>query len=100
MWLAVVRDVAIVMLALESLVIGVLLAVLLLQVRKLVRLLREEIAPLLHSANETAQTVQGTTTFISETVVDPIIKVRSYTAGIWQAARTLLMLGQKAKPRL
>lgn len=99
MWLTAVRDIAIVMLALESLVIGVLLAVMLMQIRKLVRMLREEIAPLLNSANETARTVQGTTTFISETVVNPIIKARSYTTGVWQAARTLLLLGQRAKPQ-
>jgi len=99
MWLTAVRDVAIGLLALESLVIGILLAVMLMQIRKLVRLLREEIAPLLNSANETARTVQGTTTFISDTVVNPIIKARSYTAGVWQAARTLLLLGQKVKPQ-
>jgi hypothetical protein len=44
MWLAAVRDLAIVLLAVESLVIGVLLVVLLVQLRKLVQMLREEIA--------------------------------------------------------
>lgn len=95
MWLEVVRDLAIVLLALESVVIGVLLCILLLQVRKLVKLLREEIKPLLDSANETAATVQGTAGFVSANVVQPVIKVRSYAAGISQTLRTLLLLEKK-----
>ena len=61
MWLAVLRDAAIVLLAILSIVIGVLLALMLLQIRSLIRLLREEIAPMLAAANETMSTVQGTT---------------------------------------
>jgi hypothetical protein len=59
MWLAAVRDLAIVLLAVESLVIGVLLLVLLVQLRKLVQMLREEIKPMLNSANDTVNTVNG-----------------------------------------
>ena len=95
MWLEVVRDLAIVLLALESVVIGVLLCILLLQVRKLVKLLREEIKPLLDSANETAATVQGTAGFVSENVVQPVIKFKSYAAGAKQTLRTLLLLDKK-----
>jgi hypothetical protein len=97
MWLADIRDIAIVLLAIESVVIGVLLALTLLQVRKLIRLLREEIAPMLNAANETLSTVQGTTNIVSQTVVNPLIKASSYTAGVTQTLRSLFFIGRKIK---
>ena len=99
MWLADVRDAAIVLLALESVIIGVLLALTLAQIRKLVRLLREEIAPMLNSASETLETVTGTTTFVSQAVVSPLIKVTSYSAGTLQALRSLLFIGRRVRRR-
>ena len=99
MWLAAVRDAAIVLLAIESVVIGILLALMLVQIRKLVALLRDEIAPILDSANETVSTVQSTTDFVSQTVVEPLIKVRSYSAGTLQALRSLLFIGRKVRGR-
>ncbi len=95
MWLAVVRDVAIVLLALETLVIGGLLAITLLQIRSLARMLREEILPMLQSANDTVATVKGTTRFVSDKVVDPIIKVSSATTGTLQALRSLFSVRQR-----
>ncbi|MBN1401851.1 MAG: hypothetical protein JXA74_13495 [Anaerolineae bacterium] len=95
MWLGAVRDIAIVLLALESLVIGVLLALMLLQLRKLVRLLREEIAPLLNSANETVGTVHATVDFVSQSVVDPLIRASSYATGTVHALRNLLFVGRR-----
>jgi hypothetical protein len=94
MWLAAVRDIAIVLLAVESLVIGALMALMLLQMRKLVRLLREEIAPLLRSANETVETVHGTVDFVSQNVVSPIIGTQSYLAGAVQTLRSLFVIGR------
>ena len=95
MWLTAIRDIAIVLLALESLVIGVLLALMVAQLRKLVRTLREEIAPILDTANETAQTVNRTATFVSRSVVDPVVKVHSYTAGTKEAIRSLLWVSRR-----
>jgi hypothetical protein len=92
-----VRDVAILLLALESLVLGVLLAVMLVQLRRLVQLLRDEIAPILDSANDTARTVHGTTNLVSRTVVEPLVKVRSYATGTREAFRNLLAIRRSAK---
>ena len=74
MWLQNVRDVAIVLLALETLVIGALLAITLLQIRSLVRVLRDEVLPMLQSATDTVNTVKGTTRFVSDSVVHPIVR--------------------------
>jgi len=88
-----VRDLAIILLALESLVIGVVLVVLILEIRNLAKLLREEIKPILDSADETARTVRGTTSFVSETLVNPMIRASSFAAGIVQALRILTRRG-------
>ncbi|MEA3407851.1 MAG: hypothetical protein U9R48_07205 [Chloroflexota bacterium] len=98
-WLAAVRDVAILLLALESLVLGILLAVMMIQLRRLVQLLRDEIAPILDSAGETARTVHGTADVVSRTVVEPLVKASSYAAGARQALRSLLAVGRVVKNR-
>lgn len=76
------RDVAIVFVAFETSVIGVLLIVLMLQVQSLVVLLRDEIRPMLEAANETLATVRGTTQFVSHNVVTPVMKWSGYLAGL------------------
>jgi hypothetical protein len=97
MWLAVVRDIAIVLLAIESVVIGILLLATLVQIRKLVSLLRDEVKPMLESVNETVRTVRGTTSFVSQSVVDPLIKAKSFSAGTLGALRNLLFVGRKLR---
>ena len=86
---ATVRDVAIILLAVESLIIGVLLSVLLWQLRNLSRMLEEEVKPLLDSANETVGTVRGTSTFLSETVVSPVVQIISTVTGLRRGLRVL-----------
>lgn len=77
-----VRDIFIIFLTLESLVIGVTLVILVIQVSTLVNLVQNEIKPILKSTTETVNTLKGTTQFLSQNLVDPVIKVNSYTAGI------------------
>ncbi len=84
-----VRDLAIVLLAVESLIIGILLIILILQVVSLTRLLRDEIKPILNTADETVRTVRGTTTFVSEAFVTPVVRISSFAAGVAQAIRIL-----------
>ena len=84
-----VRDVAIIVLALESIIAGILLAILTIQVSRLVKMLREEIKPMLEATQETVGTVKGTATFLSEHVVSPVVSVASTVSGLRQAAKTL-----------
>ncbi len=88
-----VRDLAIILLALESLVIGIVLVVLILEIRNLAKLLREEIKPILDSADETVRTVRGTTSFVSDTFVNPMIRVSGFASGVMQALRILTRRG-------
>lgn len=85
-----IRDLAIVLLAVESLVIGIVLIILILEVRNLARLLRDEIKPILDSADETVRTVRGTTTFVSDNLITPVVRVSSFATGISQALRILV----------
>jgi hypothetical protein len=77
-----IRDIFIVFMALEALVIGVALVVLVVQVALLTNLLRHEVKPILDSTQETARTLRGTATFISQNLVDPVIKMQSSVAAV------------------
>jgi TRAP-type C4-dicarboxylate transport system permease large subunit len=68
-------------LSLESVVIGVVLVVLVLQVSTLINLVQNEIKPILKSTTDTINTLKGTTEFLSQNLVGPVIKANSYTAG-------------------
>jgi magnesium-transporting ATPase (P-type) len=80
-----IRDIVIIFMAVESLVIGLTLIVLIIQLAKLTALLQNEIRPILDSTNETVQTLRGTTTFLSNNLVKPVIKANSTLAAVRQA---------------
>ena len=88
--LAVVRDIAIVVLALESIIVGIVLALLLWQVRSLTKLLQEQIKPMLDSMRETVGTVKGATSLVSETIVTPAVKLGGFFAGARRALQVML----------
>jgi hypothetical protein len=93
---ALIRDIAIIVLAIESLIIGGLLVVLLLQIRGLTRMLQEEVQPILESTRETASTVRGTTVFVSNTFVKPLINAVGYASA---ANRVVSVLARGRRKR-
>jgi hypothetical protein len=74
---ATMRDIAIIVVAVQSIVIGVLLAVLIWQIWRLVKIIQTEVRPIIEDAQATAQTVRGTTTFVSDNVVEPVIRTHT-----------------------
>lgn len=74
---ATMRDIAIIIIALQSIIIGVLLAVLIWQVWRLVKIVQTEIRPIIEDTQATINTVRGTATFMSDAVVDPVIRSTS-----------------------
>jgi amino acid permease len=90
MTLPAVRDMAIIILAIESIVIGILLMLLLWQLRSLTVLLQEQIKPMLDSMQETIGTVKGTTSLVSETIVSPAIQISGMVAGLRRAVEVML----------
>ncbi len=89
-----IRDVFIIIVAIESGVIGVALVVLIVQLAALINLLQNEVKPILLATNETVNTLRGTTEFLSENVVEPVIKLNGYMAGL---TRMLELLGVRKK---
>jgi hypothetical protein len=76
-----VRDIFIIVLALESLLIGAALIILVIQLAVLTNLVQNEVRPILASTKETISTLRGTSKFISKRAVAPIISVSSTLAG-------------------
>ena len=83
------RDTAIIFVAFETLLIGVLMIILMIQVQSLIVLLRDEIKPMLETANDTLATVRGTTQFVSHNVVSPVMKWSGYLAGLRRVLREI-----------
>lgn len=95
----VVRDIAIVFVAVETFLIGLAMIVLLFQLQVLIQVLRDEIQPLLRSVNDTASTVRGTTEFVSHNMVSPIIKAAGFAAGIRQVLSDTISIAKTTRPR-
>jgi hypothetical protein len=89
-----IRDVFIIVVALESLVIGVALIVLVVQLASLINLLQNEIRPILKATTDTVNNLRGTAEFLGENVVEPVIKLNGYLAGLY---RMLELMGIKKK---
>ncbi len=93
---AVLRDIFIIYLGLGAFVIILLLIVLVviaaylvIKVNDLVQLLDREIRPVLVKLQEIAVTTQGTTTFLSDHAVEPVISTVSSVAAVRAIIRSL-----------
>ena len=76
-----VRDIFIIILVMESFLIGAALIILIIQLALLSNLLQNEIRPILSSTKETIRTVKGTSQFLSDRAVGPIISIGGLLAG-------------------
>jgi hypothetical protein len=90
----IVRDWSIIILALSTIVTQVIMVLLLLEVRSLSKMLRENILPILQSADETVRTVRGTSVFMTDNVVTPVVRVSSIAAGVSEALRVIARRGR------
>jgi len=91
-----IRDVFIIFMALEFLVVGFVLIILVVQIARLTNLLQNEVKPILDSTNETVSTLRGTTRFLSDNLVEPVIKLNEYLAG-FQSVVKLVRPARKNK---
>jgi hypothetical protein len=85
----VVRDIIIIFLAIESLMLVGLMVVLVIQMTLLVRMMRDEVRPLIASAQETVNSARGTTQFVSRKIVTP---TASAAANVAQVRRMFQVL--------
>jgi len=93
---AVLRDIFIIFLGLGAFLVILLLIALIvitvylvLKINDLVQMLNREIKPMLAQVQSTLHTARGTTTFLSEQAVKPVITTASAVAGVRAVFRTL-----------
>jgi len=79
-----IRDIVIIFMAVESLLIGLTLVILIVQLARLTALLQNEVKPMLESTNDAINTLRGTTKFLSNNLVNPVIKANSTVSAIRQ----------------
>jgi hypothetical protein len=87
------RDAVIVMIAFESIITGVAVIVLVVQIARLTALLQNEVRPMLEASNEALRTVRGTTTFLSDNIVRPVVRLSGAAAAVRRAIE-LIGLGR------
>ena len=77
-----VRDIFIIIMAFESLLLGVALVILIYQIAVLINVLKNDVKMIMDTTNETMNHLKGTTEFLSNNLVEPVIKVSEYSAGV------------------
>lgn len=85
-----IRDLAIIFVALESLVVLALLSVLIWQIWRLIKMLQTEVLPVIRDAQDTVTTVKGTTTFMTDNLVNPVLRANSRAAGVRRTMQVLV----------
>ena len=86
---ATVRDIAIILVAVEILIMNGLLVVLIWQIWRLVKMIRAEIRPVIKDGQETVGTVKGSAEFVSTSFISPLITASSKLAGLLRSARVM-----------
>ena len=86
---ATIRDIAIIIVAIETILINALLIILVWQIWRLIKMIQTEINPILEDTKETVGTVRGSDNFVSINVVDPVVKTSGRIAGFRRTIKTM-----------
>jgi len=93
-----IRDIFIILLTLEGMLVGVALLVLVIQLAVLINLLQNEVRPILDSTTQTARVLRGTAEFISKHLAEPVIKLNEAAAAVGTVMSVLKpKVGRKRK---
>lgn len=87
--LHVLRDILVIFLAFESILVLVLVGYILLQLQSVIQYLNGEVRPILNNVQESVGQVTATSNFVRESVAEPFIEARSTAAGVSQTMRAL-----------
>lgn len=77
----IIRDIFIIILALQGILIVLALVVLIMQVARLVNLIQSEVMPILQNTQETVNTARGTVEFVGSNLTEPIVRAGGFLAG-------------------
>lgn len=92
------RDIFIIVMALEAIVIIVALATLIVQIARLVNLLQNEVQPIIDNTREATDTARGTAQFVGSNLTEPFIKTSAFLAGARAFTRELGGIRRAVKP--
>lgn len=82
----IIRDLLIIIVTLEVIVVGAAITVFLIQVARLVNLISNELEPLISATSDTVNTVRGTAQFLSKNLVEPVMTMNSALKGLARVA--------------
>lgn len=91
------RDIFIILMAIMSLVTSLALVILIVQLARLINLIQNEVRPILNSTNETVSHLRGTTVFLTDNLVEPVLKMNEYLAGLSQFLKVVGLLRKQSK---
>ena len=86
------RDVFLLILILESVLVIAALAILMLQAAGFFIMLKTEVKPIIDNARETTRLSKATAQFINSNAVDPIIQIKSFLSGLLAFLRELIRI--------
>lgn len=89
-WLMAVRDMSLIYASMFMCVGAILFIVMTALLAFIAMAIRDHIVPALQKVDDTAKTVRGTATFVSESVVAPIIKTAGAAAGARAMVQSLM----------
>ncbi len=84
-----IRDIFIIILAFEFILVILALVALILQVARLMATVQDEIKPLIETTKETLETAKETAQFVGKNVTSPIVGAQSFFAGLFVFLRDL-----------
>jgi hypothetical protein len=94
----VIRDIFLIMIALEFVLIVGALAVVILQLARLITLLQTEVKPVLDNTQETVSSARGTVEFVGNNVAQPVIRLGAFLAGARVVVRELGGIRRAIRP--
>ncbi len=86
------RDLFLLILILESVLVIAALAILMLQAAGFLIMLKTEVKPIMENAKETTRLSKATVQFINSNALDPLIQIKSFLAGLLAFLRELIRI--------
>ncbi len=88
----ILRDVLLMILIMESILVIAAFAILMLQAAGFLIMLKTEVKPILDNARETTRLSKATAQFINSNAVDPLIQIKSFLSGLLAFLRELIRI--------
>jgi hypothetical protein len=85
----IIRDIFLIILAFQGILVIAALAILILQIARLINLLQNEIMPILKNTQETVNTARGTVEFVGSNITEPVMKLNGFLAALTVILREL-----------